>query len=230
MKRVVALLLTVAVAGCGHAGADPAAGTTAGEGTQAGQPAATSQTGATRTGAKRAGPPPRVILKKFDADHDGAISAAEADAINAALAEDPRRPIAAFDTNGDGKLDEREIAALNERLAAYAANPKPPKKAGKPVATTPAIDCAAGSGTATISWKAPTENADGSPLKDLAGYVVRYGPSPQSLACHVDVKDSGTTKYVVEHLGAGTWYFVVAAVNRQGVESPASTSASKTIK
>jgi hypothetical protein len=34
---------------------------------------------------------------------------------------------------------------------------------------------------------------------------------------------------VVESLAAGTWYFGVSAVNSQGVESPLSNMASKTI-
>jgi len=32
-------------------------------------------------------------------------------------------------------------------------------------------------GTALLSWTAPTENSDGSPLTDLAGYKIHYGSS-----------------------------------------------------
>src|SRR5438309_11629995 len=34
------------------------------------------------------------------------------------------------------------------------------------------------SGTATLSWLAPTTNTDGAALTDLAGYVIYYGPRP----------------------------------------------------
>ncbi|MFQ5610302.1 MAG: putative Ig domain-containing protein, partial [Woeseiaceae bacterium] len=32
-------------------------------------------------------------------------------------------------------------------------------------------------GSVTVSWTAPTLNADGTPLVDLAGYRIYYGPS-----------------------------------------------------
>ena len=158
------------------------------------------------------GPGPQQILRKFDLDHNGSIDATEAVAMNEALAANPKRPIAALDTSGDGKLDEKEIAALNAQLEAFAAKKAAaPKKTGQRAAKAPKLDCAAGTGTATISWAPPTENADESPLKDLAGYVIRYGVSPQSLVCRVVVAKSSATEYVVEHLGEGTWYFSVAA-------------------
>ncbi len=150
--------------------------------------------------------------------------------MNEALAAKPDRPLAALDSDGDGKLGAQEIAALNVRLAEYAVKKSAaPKKAGNRAPKTPAIDCAAGTGTATVTWQRPSENVDDTPLKDLAGFVIRYGTSPQSLPCRAAVKDAAATKYVVERLGVGTWYFSVVAVNRDGVESPASDLASKTI-
>ena len=151
--------------------------------------------------------------------------------MNEALAAKPDRPLAALDTDDDGELGEQEIAALNASLAKYSAKKAAePKKTGKHAAKTPAIDCAAGTGTATVTWQRPSENLDDTPLKNLAGYVIRYGSSPQSLPCRAAIKDSGATKHVVERLGVGTWYFSVVAVNREGVESPASDVVSKTIE
>ena len=43
------------------------------------------------------------------------------------------------------------------------------------------------SGTATPSWDAPTTNADGTPLTDLAGYKVYYGPSSGNYSQAIDV-------------------------------------------
>jgi hypothetical protein len=151
--------------------------------------------------------------------------------MNQALVAKPGIPLAALDTDGDGRLGEQEIAALNASLAEYSAKKAAaPEKTGKRAAKAPAIDCAAGSGTATVTWQRPSENLDETPLRNLAGYVIRYGMSPQSLPCRAEVKDATATKYVVERLGVGTWYFSVVAVNREGVESPASDVVSKTIE
>jgi hypothetical protein len=171
------------------------------------------------------------VLRRFDLDRNGQIDANEASAMNAALAADSRRPIARLDTDGDGVLGADEIAALNERLAAM---PKGGDRKGTSArqkkSPPPSIDCAAGKGRATLSWTAPTQNEDGTPLRDLAGYVIRYGPGPKSLACTAQVKDASATKHVIEQLAAGAWYFTVAAVNRQGVMSPAGAMVSKTIE
>lgn len=74
-------------------------------------------------------------------------------------------------------------------------------------------------GSATLSWEAPTMNADGTPLTDLSGYKIRYGTSPGSLNQVIDVNNPGITTYVVENLGPATWYFSVSSVNSQGLES-----------
>lgn len=85
------------------------------------------------------------------------------------------------------------------------------------------------SGSATVSWAAPTENTDGSPLTDLAGYEIRYGRSANSLDRQVLIDTPGLTTYMIENLSPGTWYFAVLARNRQGIVSSPSSVASKTI-
>ena len=84
-------------------------------------------------------------------------------------------------------------------------------------------------GSASLSWAAPTTNADGSNLTDLAGFHVYYGNQANLLNVEVDVNDRNATSYVVGNLAAGTWYFAVAAVNAAGLESDLSNTASKTI-
>jgi hypothetical protein len=84
-------------------------------------------------------------------------------------------------------------------------------------------------GSATLSWQPPTENTDGTPLTNLAGYVVRYGTSPGSLGTQVKLSNAGLTTYVVSDLTPATWYFQVSAYNASGVESAPSATASKTI-
>lgn len=86
-----------------------------------------------------------------------------------------------------------------------------------------------GTGTATLSWLPPTENADGTALMDLAGYQIRYGRSSDDLSRVIELTNPALSAYVIESLSAGTWYFAVAAVNTSGVASDLSNLASKTI-
>lgn len=79
----------------------------------------------------------------------------------------------------------------------------------------------AATGSATLDWEAPTANADGTPLTDLAGYKIRYGTNPGSLDQVIDVNNPGLTTYVVEDLAPATWYFAISSVNSEGVESQA---------
>lgn len=85
-------------------------------------------------------------------------------------------------------------------------------------------------GTATLSWQAPTQNTDNSPLTDLAGYHIAYGTSPSALDQIVTISAPGTTQYVIDGLSRGTWYFAVRAFTSNGAESSNSTVASKTIQ
>lgn len=63
-----------------------------------------------------------------------------------------------------------------------------------------------------LSWTAPTTNADGSPLTDLAGYYVHYGTSPGLYSTTVPV--GLVTTYQVDGLTAGVEYhFAVTAVD-----------------
>ena len=84
------------------------------------------------------------------------------------------------------------------------------------------------SGTATPSWDAPTTNADGTPLTDLAGYKVYYGTSSHTYSQNIDV--GNVTTYTVNNLTEGyTYYFAVTAYDTLRNESDYSTEVSKTI-
>lgn len=84
-------------------------------------------------------------------------------------------------------------------------------------------------GTATLSWTPPTENADGSPLTDLAGYRIYYGRNRDNLTEVVVVNNPGLTRYVVENLSPANWYFSMTSLNARGVESARSSTATKTV-
>ena len=84
-------------------------------------------------------------------------------------------------------------------------------------------------GSATLSWQPPTENADGSPLTNLAGYVIRYGTQSGALSLQVKISNPGITTAMIEDLAPATWYFTVSAYTSTGVESLPSAVGSKTV-
>ncbi len=84
-------------------------------------------------------------------------------------------------------------------------------------------------GSATLSWNIPTQNTDGSPLKNLAGFRVYYGTNPASLTHVVDITNIGMTSYQITGLSSGSWYFGIKAYNSAGEESNLSNIGSKTI-
>src|SRR5690606_17688356 len=86
-----------------------------------------------------------------------------------------------------------------------------------------------GFGSATLSWTAPTQRTDGTPLDDLAGYKVYWGTESRDYTESVQIDNSGVTTYVVENLGPGTYYFALTALSSDGFESDYSNEASKTI-
>jgi hypothetical protein len=78
----------------------------------------------------------------------------------------------------------------------------------------------------TLSWQAPTENADGTALVDLKGYKVHYGAISKTYSDTIQVANPGLTTYVVQNLAAGKYYFAVTAYNSAGQESSLSPEVS----
>lgn len=78
----------------------------------------------------------------------------------------------------------------------------------------------------SISWIAPTQNIDGSPLTDLAGYKVYYGDSSRSYQHHIDIEDETLLTWEFTP-PPGTWYITMTAVNAAGVESAYSNEVMK---
>lgn len=176
------------------------------------------------------GAPPSAGLRSYDGDRNGKIEGPEVDALRQAFDGATKGPVRAMDRNRDGKLDDAEIAALNERLARPQA--RKAKTASANLAATPVPEAPPekeGTGTARLSWQPPTQNADGTPLKNLAGYVIRYGRNPKALNRRIQLDDPKLTTYTVEKLGEGTWHFSVAAVTQGGAESVAGPVVSKTV-
>jgi len=88
---------------------------------------------------------------------------------------------------------------------------------------------AAVTGRATLSWDAPLQRTDGSPLTNLAGFKLYYGTSAGDLRYVIQVADPGARSWVIEDLTAGTWYFAASAYDQTSAESVRSNVASKTI-
>jgi hypothetical protein len=85
---------------------------------------------------------------------------------------------------------------------------------------------------ARLTWTAPVENTDNSPLTDLAGFKVRYcvsvGPCPGGVyTTTVDVGNVST--HTLTSLASGTYRFVVAAYDTAGNDGPNSAEVSKVI-
>src|SRR5262249_33842222 len=81
----------------------------------------------------------------------------------------------------------------------------------------------------TLSWQAPTENTDGSTLTNLQGYKIHYGTQAGQYTSTITLSNAGLTRYVIDNLNAGTYYFAISAISSTGVESDLSGEANKTI-
>jgi hypothetical protein len=84
-------------------------------------------------------------------------------------------------------------------------------------------------GSATLSWHPPTERVDGSPIGQLAGYRVLYGKISQHYDRVAEIDNPSITRYVVDSLTPGEWYFAVTAVAADGLESAPSAEVSTNI-
>lgn len=78
------------------------------------------------------------------------------------------------------------------------------------------------SSAVTLAWVAPTENSNGTPITDLAGYKIHYGTASEDYTQVVSVANPSLSRYVLDSLPSGTYYFAITAYNSQGIESPLS--------
>jgi hypothetical protein len=84
-------------------------------------------------------------------------------------------------------------------------------------------------GSVLVTWEAPTENTDESPLLDLAGFNLYGGTDPATLAAVASV-GTGITAYRISGLSPGVHYFSSTAVNAQGIESERSDVATMVVR
>ena len=74
-------------------------------------------------------------------------------------------------------------------------------------------------GSAKLSWTAPTTRTDGSPLTDLAGYLVYVDRAAPVDRLNASVTSAGLEAGVVLRVAAGTSFVAVTAVDGEGNES-----------
>jgi hypothetical protein len=85
-------------------------------------------------------------------------------------------------------------------------------------------------GTVTVNWSTPTQNTNGTPLLNLAGFRIYYGTSANTLSQSAQIANPGVTSYVLTNLAPGTWYIGLADYTASGVESSLSNIASTSVK
>ncbi|MDB6009814.1 MAG: sericin-like [Gammaproteobacteria bacterium] len=81
----------------------------------------------------------------------------------------------------------------------------------------------------TLGWVAPTQNSNGSPITDLAGYKIHYGTTSANYTKVVAVSNPSLSRYVLDSLESGTYFFAITAYNSKGIESTLSGEISATM-
>lgn len=79
----------------------------------------------------------------------------------------------------------------------------------------------------TIRWQAPTENTDGSPVADLAGFNIYWGENPRSYTDSVSLGPEA--REWVADLDSGTYYIAMTAIDAESNESGYSNELRKVI-
>ena len=120
---------------------------------------------------------------------------------------------------GGGPTPAATPVALNTGTTAAPDVTTPPSVTA-PIPTT---------GTATLAWTPPTQAADDTPLYDLAGYFVYYGPDAEHLSQRVKLSNPGLSAYVIDALPQGSYAFALSAYNAAGIESALSNVINKTV-
>lgn len=85
-------------------------------------------------------------------------------------------------------------------------------------------------GSVTLSWSAPTQNVDGTPLTDLSGFRVYYGTGSRQYSQTMNIANPGVTTAVIDNLSAGTWYFAATATTATGLESELSVEIQRQVQ
>jgi hypothetical protein len=81
----------------------------------------------------------------------------------------------------------------------------------------------------TLTWTAPGQNEDGTPLTDLIGYYIYVGSSPEALLPLWFV-GADQSSLLLSYGATGDYFFAVSAVNAEGIESDPSEAIIETVE
>lgn len=84
-------------------------------------------------------------------------------------------------------------------------------------------------GSVSLSWIAPTAREDGSALTNLAGFRIYTGRSPSDLRQARWLTNPGLSRFLLENLTPGRWYFALSALDANGLESEFSEVVSRDV-
>jgi hypothetical protein len=84
-------------------------------------------------------------------------------------------------------------------------------------------------GAAIVEWTMPTTQTNGASLADLAGYRIHFGKSVAALDQTIEIRNASISRYVIEGLKPGKYYFAVTAFNARNHESERSNAGMKEI-
>ena len=73
--------------------------------------------------------------------------------------------------------------------------------------------------TTTLDWIPPTMNVDGTPLLDLAGHNVYFGPESGMYLDFRHLDNPGLVTYVLDLPSSGSWFITITALDSAGNES-----------
>ncbi|MES0328619.1 MAG: fibronectin type III domain-containing protein, partial [Gammaproteobacteria bacterium] len=83
----------------------------------------------------------------------------------------------------------------------------------------------------SLSWVAPSEREDNTPisLSEIAGYRIYYGTTQGQYTNSVDINDGIAEGYTFTALPAATYFFVVTTYDSEGRESQYSAEVTKVV-
>jgi hypothetical protein len=103
-------------------------------------------------------------------------------------------------------------------------NPTDPVVTPTPGPTPPPDTC----DRATLTWVAPTQNVDGTPLTNLAGFKIYWGLVSRNYSDELIISNPGATTVQITGLTPGVrYYFAAKAFNTLGVDSDYSGEVNK---
>lgn len=84
-------------------------------------------------------------------------------------------------------------------------------------------------GDLELSWMTPTENADSSPLTDLAGYTIYCWNAEDHRTETILIEDPAQTRYELEQLRPGIYQCAVSAIRGDGSQSALSNVITRSV-